>query len=327
MRAYCLSFHAAYRCAHSGACCTAGWPIPVDEALLPVLRAPALLQYTARSPVRFLDTPVNGSRTALPTTGDGTCVFFEATRGRLCAIHREAGERNLPASCRTFPRIALRDARGIFITLSHYCPTAARLLLDAGPIRVVDAPSSLTLDGAVEGLDATGVLPPLLRPGMLMDMEGYAAWEHQALRTLDDPHYTARDAVRIIRAATGDACTWHPGGETLATRIDTAFGGARSAAAPSPSFAVGRLEHAIKAFLAGHLFGSWAAYRRGGLTAVCDGVEATLALIGSNVAGDAGFLVAVRNADLLLRHRITSPFPAPAPPRDPVGRSGEIQSA
>ena len=32
--AYCLSIHARYPCAHSGACCTAGWPIPVEPPLV-----------------------------------------------------------------------------------------------------------------------------------------------------------------------------------------------------------------------------------------------------------------------------------------------------
>ena len=35
----CLSFHAAYRCRHAGACCRAGWTIPFAEAEAAVRRA------------------------------------------------------------------------------------------------------------------------------------------------------------------------------------------------------------------------------------------------------------------------------------------------
>ena len=42
------------------------------------------------------------------------------------------------------------------------------------------APPGLALDGALEGLDATAVLPPLLRPNLLTDLEGYGAWERRA---------------------------------------------------------------------------------------------------------------------------------------------------
>jgi hypothetical protein len=34
----CLSIHAAYRCRDRGACCTAGWPIPVEVDRLSVMR-------------------------------------------------------------------------------------------------------------------------------------------------------------------------------------------------------------------------------------------------------------------------------------------------
>src|SRR6185436_6391704 len=127
----------------------------------------------------------DGSRLSiLATREDGACVFFEPLAGRLCAVHRTVGPRLLPSACRNFPRIALRDPRGVFVTLSHYCPTAARLLLRDQDLAIVDAPASITLDGEVEGLDATGVLPPLLRQGMLMSLDAYDTWEREAVATL-----------------------------------------------------------------------------------------------------------------------------------------------
>src|SRR5215204_5054161 len=159
MRAYCLSVHATYRCAHAGACCTAGWPIPIEPEKL---RAVWGLARTAGTPDddRFV-----------PVAADGGCVFFDRADGRLCAIQRDAGVALMPDACRNFPRVTLRDARGIFITLSHFCPTAARLLLTSRDIAIVEAPPSLSLDGGAEGLDATAVMPPLLRRGMLMDLD------------------------------------------------------------------------------------------------------------------------------------------------------------
>jgi hypothetical protein len=91
----------------------------------------------------------------------------------------------------------LSDSRGVFITLSHFCPTAAALLLDDREITIVEAPASLSLNGAVEGLDATGVLPPLLGPGMLTDADGYTAWEREAVGVFNDRRRTAQDALAI----------------------------------------------------------------------------------------------------------------------------------
>ena len=108
-------------------------------------------------------------------------MFFDSENGRMCAVHRELGEPMLPSACRQFPRVTLTDPRGRWITLSHFCPTAAALLFSPAPVLIVAAPASIALDGAAEGLDATAALPPLLRPGMLMDFDGYGAWERGAI--------------------------------------------------------------------------------------------------------------------------------------------------
>jgi Fe-S-cluster containining protein len=299
MRTLCLSFHAAYGCAHSGVCCTAPWPVPVERVALAQLQARGFAPPGGAS-VRPIDPPVNGSTLALATTPEGACVFFDRDGGRLCRIHRDGGADLLPASCRAFPRVVLHDGRGLSITLSHYCPTAARLLLRAGDISIVDAPDSLSLGGAVEGLDATAVLPPLLRPGMLTNLDGYGRWEQEAIAVLNDRRLTAQAALVVIRAATRDTCEWRPGDETLAERVSRAFARAPEAC-PVSAFDVSRLEHATKAFLAAHLFASWAAYQQGGLRAVVDAVDAAHALVGSPM-DEASFLDTVRRADLRLRH-------------------------
>jgi hypothetical protein len=237
----------------------------------------------------------NGSRLSiLATTDDGACVFFEPQGGRLCAVHRTAGPNLLPSACRNFPRIALRDPRGVFVTLSHYCPTAARLLLLDQDLAIVDAPVPLTLDGAVEGLDATDVLPPLLRPGMLMSLDAYDTWEREAVATLNDRGLPPAEAVTAISAATAAASEWRPGERELGAAIEDAFAGARQAAARHPP--ASRMEHAVKSFLAAHAFASWAAYQQGGLLA------AAAAGLDGNRNADDTFIDAVRQTDFFLRH-------------------------
>ena len=213
----------------------------------------------------------------------------------------------------------------MFITLSHFCPTAAALLLDDRDITIVEAPASLSLDGAVEGLDATGVLPPLLRPGMLTDAEGYAAWEAEAIGVWNDRRYAAEDALAIVAAATDDVCGWRPGTETLATRARRAFDRARSAWDRPPALQT-PIEHAIKSFLAAHQFASWHAYQDGGLQAVVGAVETAFATFAEEHAlrrrpagpdhsrtARAPFISAVRAADFRLRHSRTDVRPRPLP--------------
>lgn len=227
-------------------------------------------------------------------------MFYDTAGDGLCSIHKEEGIRALPVSCRNFPRVTLRDPRGAFITLSAFCPTVARLLLAAGDIRIVPAPASLTLDGALEGLDATGVLPPLLREGMLMDLDGYSVWEEEAVGLMNERRYTAAAALAVVSEATGEVIRWCPGRTPLSAAVRRAFADAR-AKVSSAGPPVNALEHATKAFLASHLFGSWAAYQRGGLGAILEETRTAAGLVQG--AHDPGsFVQAVREADLRLRH-------------------------
>lgn len=297
MPAYCLSIHARYACAHSGACCTAGWPIPAEPPIVAALERRALgPAWTPEG--AFQDEPgQDGPVRLLRTHEDDACVFFERD-GRLCTIHRRAGAETLPTACRNFPRVTLRDRRGTFITLSHYCPTAANLLLADEPIAIVAAPPSLSLHDTVEGLDATAVLPPLLRPDMLMDTEGFSAWEGEAIAVMDDRRYSPRGGLGVIAAATDRLRAWEPGGDTLAARVRDAFECARRAgSSASPS----RDQQPIKAFLAAHLFASWHAYQDGGLDAVVRGAGDALVRLTAELSR-APFIPAVRAADFHLRH-------------------------
>ncbi len=153
-RVYALNVHARYACRHSGACCTAGWSIPVEPAKQALLGAEWL-------------TP----------SSDGACPQLDRDAHR-CRVHRDHGEAALPESCRHFPRRSLLDPRGTFVSLSHFCPTAASLLVETdGPLSIVDGPAAFPQDRVYDGLDARHGWPPLLRPDVLFDYESFSMWE------------------------------------------------------------------------------------------------------------------------------------------------------
>ena len=303
---WCLSFHASYGCRHSGACCNAGWEIPFDQ------------EEAAR--VEALPLPIVGSlsrtqgstnRAFAAKRNDGTCAFFEL-QDHLCAIHRIGGEAALPTACRMFPRLVLRDARGAFVSLSHFCPTAAALLFDApAPDRVVEAPVSLVDDERLDGLDATDAWPPLLRPGVLMDIDSYADWERRGIGVLTSGHATPWEALNRLAQATAIVVRWIPDSAERSLRewTEAAFEGSSdpaTAAEPDGSLfsivrqavpssltrptapvdlprrldatsdAMRRHSRAVNRWLAGRLFGTWIAYQGGGLLTIVRYLRAAL---------------------------------------------------
>jgi Fe-S-cluster containining protein len=163
-------------------CCTAGWPIPVEQVRQPLiqqaiqhnvipLRAQPWLTPAPDAPEEFAGT--------LALRDNGHCVFFEAGRPG-CAIHDLK-----PAACVHFPYVCLIDQRGVRVTLSHYCPTAASLLFEhEGPIEIVEGPSPVPALEIPEGLDARESLPPLREPNRLMSFDEFSNWERDELRTL-----------------------------------------------------------------------------------------------------------------------------------------------
>jgi hypothetical protein len=245
---------------------------------------------------------------------NGSCVFFEQDGGRLCVIHRDAGVEALPSACRHFPRQFLRDARGTFVSLSHFCPTAATLLVGSPPLDVVDA-TPLMVGEPIEGLDAREALPPLLRPGLLCDLEGYAAWEGAVIAVLGRADIGWQTALDRIAAATEGVRAWRPGTCSLAKHVAAAFeSDAERRAAPSLSqeelvtivwrLTKGRVpndiapiegfedrwrEHvghifdrydaAMKNFIAARLFANWVAYQGRGLRSVVQWTRAAGALV------------------------------------------------
>jgi Fe-S-cluster containining protein len=221
--AFCLNLHADYLCRHEGACCTAGWAIPVEEPVYQRLH----VHFGGTRERLFASggPPPDGAVAVLGVQPGGACVFFEADRGNLCAVHSELGAASLPSACRQFPRVVVHSARGTLVSLSHFCPTAAGLLQSLGgtAFEIVPAPDTLTLDGEAEGLDARDALPPLLRPGMLTDHEGYDAWERRGIDLLGRGDLTAEQALALLEAATTAIQTWRPVGASLRETVHREF--------------------------------------------------------------------------------------------------------
>lgn len=339
MSVWCLSVHASWTCRHSGACCRAGWAIPIEGPAFETVR----LHFSDAGDRLVTGGQLpEGAAAMLATDGRGSCRFHE---GRRCGIHRQLGPDALPAACRQFPRQALRDGRGTFISLSHFCPTAARLLFEAVPLAIVHAPPALALDGRLEGLEAAGALPPLLRSDLLMDLDGYAEWERQSVAALASRGRCAEEAIELVAAATAAMTRWRPGRESLAGAVRRAFAEARptrhearleddiqsfrlaAGAVPggltAPRFPGGadpvRARHllwahdrAVRAYLAARLFGSWIAYYAGGLLTVVAYLRVCTAILAIEAArqrheqpsgpGDRLLREAIRQADLLLVH-------------------------
>ena len=197
---YWLNFHLPYACRHSGLCCTAGWPIPVEHA-----RVTAIEAGIARDviPLQVVPWLVTGSN--LPDDVAGTlalrdnahCVFFEAGRPG-CAIHGVK-----PASCAHFPFVCLFDQRGVHVTLSHYCPTSTALLFEhTGPIAIVEGPSPLPDVTMLEGLDASEALPPTVAADKprLMSWDELSAWERDRVLNAKIDELQGDDVALFDRA-------------------------------------------------------------------------------------------------------------------------------
>ncbi|HET7697355.1 MAG TPA: hypothetical protein VFK57_16695 [Vicinamibacterales bacterium] len=293
--AKCLSFHAAYRCRRSGACCTAGWNIPFDPAELRTVGALKLAAGRIHA--------AGGSAAAVLT--DGRCSFLgrEAGGAHVCEIHRAGGHAALPLPCRMFPRVVLHDSRGTFISLSHFCPTAAALLFESDDeVTIVDAPAPLAGCEPLDGLNARDVWPPLLRPGVMMDLDSYDLWERFAIAILTHDGVPARGALDALDRATGRIAAWRPGGDTtLEETIQDAIASAAPPVSSLPGF-----EPAVKRWLAARAFGSWIAYQGDGLRTIVRYLRACHHTFEIEVARDHDPLAAIRRADQLIVHEASS---------------------
>ena len=217
MPSRCLSFHASYGCRHAGECCRAAWDVDVEPHILEAVSTGRVAVHRT-TPVAFTRAS-DGPAMAPARTASGDCGFHHDCR---CSLQLTGGDALLPSACRHFPRVYLRDARGDLLTLSHFCPTAASLLLQDGPVAVVDAHAPLALEEPIEGLDARDVLPPLVRPGMLADMDGYDAWEAAVIATFVGAP-DAASAFARIESATSRIRRWTPGSGPMRLLVADTF--------------------------------------------------------------------------------------------------------
>ncbi|HOC19086.1 MAG TPA: hypothetical protein PKK95_12500 [Vicinamibacterales bacterium] len=301
-----LSFQAGYRCRHSGACCTAGWPIPVDEGRAALIRAGSAQRLVPAG-------------NFLPKDSSGACGFYDRD-ARLCRIHARLGLDALPISCAHFPRRLLIEDDRIAISLSHFCPTVAGMLFDpgatgcpAGQPGIVEAPR--LLEGIEpEGLDARGAWPPLLRPGVLAGVAAYRLWERAVVEMLAAAEGGADAALARAAAMTREIAGWTPGAGPLESWVVArARASSRSPVVDPPAASDwGGHDPAVGRYLAAKAFANWVAYLGDGLQAVLGSVERALAVLREEAAAacarasrplDRPLLTeAFRRADLRLMH-------------------------
>jgi hypothetical protein len=159
-----------------------------------------------------------GAPTLLAADPSGACAFHDG-RARRCSIHRSLGARALPVSCAHFPRVLSIDSDGVYVSMSHYCPTVADLLFEGDEaVDVVEAPSLLE-DVEPEGLDSRDELPPLLRRDLLADRPSYRRWERWAVNELGAARGGPQAALSRVAAVARHVAAWRPERETLEARI------------------------------------------------------------------------------------------------------------
>ncbi len=259
------------------------------------------------------DPPAEGDPVLL-AVDDGRCVFHDAGACR-CRIQTALGHEALPLACRQFPRVTVRDPRGVSVTLSHYCPTAASMLDDRAQVRIVDEAPAFPSGGEYVGLDARSSLPPLLRPDMLMDWESWWEWERQSVECLTESSGSAAEALAGLAAAVENVRSWRPGDGLLIDRVRSAFNQPIPHGAPSfaddttvqdvldaipdahrpamPPLAGTVPDSTMRRYLSAHAFANWTAHLGRGLRTWRRSVETAYVLAGS---------YGVRHADLWLRH-------------------------
>lgn len=303
MKFFWLNVHLPYACRHSGMCCTAGWPIPVEQA-----RVASIESTIASNVIPLRVEPWLSHAANLPEDVAGTlalrdnahCVFFEAG-GAGCAIHGVK-----PSSCAHFPFVCLFDQRGVYVNLSHYCPTSTSLLFDHhGPIEIVEGPSPLPDVELLEGLDAGEALPPVMpgAGGRLMSFDELDAWQrdqvaHARIDQLRDDDVAEFDRAR---AAVPPPLSWPDAPDQLESLWC-------SQVAPAwPQF-----EDVLTRYAAAKAFASWSLYMGDGVAAAASTARLAHAVLRVECARqclafsrplDRELLsTAIRQSDLLLVH-------------------------
>lgn len=318
---FALSIHADYKCQNSGVCCSTGWDVPVEVPIYHSLQealAAGLVHTSPEAGERhpFIVEPdlPEDVGAMFEVTDEGRCVFFDRS-DHLCIVHRDLGDEALPATCRHFPRIAVRDRRGTSITLSHFCPTAASMLFRDLPVYVVEHPPAFPPNDYEGLMVEDDAFPPLLTPSMLMDLEGYSAWERHMVAGCAQ---TWRQPEPVLATLMRDARVlgrWKPGVRTLVEAVADLPRDVVDAELPANlEVSLERHREVVKAmpedlrpesdeidldeayrqhvrrtwsqycgpinrYLAGKAFASWSAYQGRGVATIVRGLEAALAIV------------------------------------------------
>jgi hypothetical protein len=316
-----LAIHADYRCRHSGICCTLDWDVPMELPVYRSLQAAIAAGRLKTSPEAagldpFVVDPAlpQDDAAIFERLDSGACVFFDR-QSRLCLVHRDLGLDALATTCRTFPRLAVDDARGTSITLSHFCPTAAdQLFREDARLEIVEDPPAFP-PADYDGLGvASDELPPLLRPEVLMDHAGYAAWERHMVAVCDSAG-SAESALATLARDAGVLRGWIGGGEPLHTAV-ARLPRQGVAAEPPATLEASLRAHAealtcvpddmrpdpdedglaaayeqlvrggwpafsrpLRNYVGAKAFASWTAYQGRGVASIVRGLEAALALV------------------------------------------------
>jgi hypothetical protein len=224
-----LSMHVPYVCRDAGACCSSGWPIPLERARVPAI-ARAIDEHRLQVPPEWLRHLAHQPADVAGVLAgrDGQCVFHQRqpsrTHGLGCAVQDALSHAALPTACQHFPRECLLDDRGVFVTLSHYCPTAASLLVShEGPLAIVRGPAPIP-GGVAEGFDARGAWPPQLRDGVLMDLSSYSRWEDHAVQWLGGSRNptgacTPESTLAMLERQAAALASWQPGDAPLVEAV------------------------------------------------------------------------------------------------------------
>jgi hypothetical protein len=160
----------------------------------------------------------------------GSCPAFDRAGGHLCSIQRALGHERLPASCRHFPRVTLLEPDATRVTLSHFCPTAASMLFrqDVGKTGVVSDAPGITDRLEHDGFDATQTIPPLLRPGVVMDRETCRLWEQYLLGAFDQDCQAPEDMLADVAGTCEGMRGWSAGRQSLEAHARNAVSAAMS---------------------------------------------------------------------------------------------------
>ena len=289
--------------------------MPAEPAVLEIVRTRSISRQGNAGPL-FVRSAGAGGEDIWTVARDthGECVFFDRKGGSLCVIHRDLGEEALPSACRHFPRKVLHDARGTLISLSHFCPTAAAMLVTGAGPSIVEAKPPLRLESEMEGLDARDALPPLLRPGLLCDVDGYETWERAGVATFARSPVPYAACLDDLAGATEVIRQWKPGDRSLSETVRTAFAarnrdmppswcqaraiervarltaGSAGDLAPILDFetqwrdragiaSIDWFDRGMKNYLAARLFGNWIAYQGQGLRSIVEWVRTCAATV------------------------------------------------